>query len=410
VMVIYHNANICSTVSKVLRNKEKYLSQDDPNKSQQKGKGRFPDMERTLSNWVKKLDHPVTDAMLKDKIMQFAATVELADDDMRQKVNNSNWLEKFKIKHGLLSKSRKNSHADDSEKTATSSTIESGSQTPNISPSSPTNKRDHSPSRLSMALEMGKERKKLRSESPDHFVDQPIAGHRSFASISSAFSSVPHSTFSAGPISPTSPYFDNNPFNHHQSVQPISHSIHYQPRPRSQTFPMTAPLDTVSYMATTSADVKYMPAHTNDGPVDHLSVSIPSGSFGPVMLASSPEDGLSKHETAGAVQTPISSMGMPPPTSTPLTPAPSNIMSVAQSPSSPSLDETRRALEVVWSFFSNQQQVLEPDEFVVMNKLMDKLKLHHHGALSRGPELPLPGGMHRLDELAYMPIARSIAD
>jgi hypothetical protein len=41
---------------------------------------------------------------------------------------------------------------------------------------------------------------------------------------------------------------------------------------------------------------------------------------------------------------------------------------------SPSLDETRRALEVVWNFF--QHQPLEPHEFAVMGKLMEKLKLH----------------------------------
>jgi hypothetical protein len=57
---------------------------------------------------------------------------------------------------------------------------------------------------------------------------------------------------------------------------------------------------------------------------------------------------------------------------------------------SPSLDETRRALEVVWNFF--QHQPLEPHEFAVMGKLMEKLKLHgahahHHHHVPSAVEL-----------------------
>lgn len=43
-----------STVSKVLRQKEKYLFQDDGSRSPiKRAKGRSPDLERTLAVWAK---------------------------------------------------------------------------------------------------------------------------------------------------------------------------------------------------------------------------------------------------------------------------------------------------------------------------------------------------------------------
>jgi hypothetical protein len=53
----------------------------------------------------------------------------------------------------------------------------------------------------------------------------------------------------------------------------------------------------------------------------------------------------------------------------------------------PSVAETQRALQVVWNFF--QHQPLEPEEYVMMGKLMEKLKLHQStaaaAAVSDGP-------------------------
>ena len=46
---------LSSTVSKVLRNKEKYLVPEDGSRSPiKRSKSKFPDIERTLLNWVKK--------------------------------------------------------------------------------------------------------------------------------------------------------------------------------------------------------------------------------------------------------------------------------------------------------------------------------------------------------------------
>lgn len=53
----------------------------------------------------------------------------------------------------------------------------------------------------------------------------------------------------------------------------------------------------------------------------------------------------------------------------------------------PSVAETQHALQTVWNFF--QHQPLEPEEYAMMGKLMEKLKLHQStaaaAAVSDGP-------------------------
>jgi hypothetical protein len=84
------------------------------------------------------------------------------------------------------------------------------------------------------------------------------------------------------------------------------------------------------------------------------------------------------------------SLGLAVQSSSPLTPASSIGL-----PHSPSLDDTRRALEVVMNFFQHQPSgFVEPQEYVVMGKLMEKLKIQHRGG-------EMPGGMHRIGEGAF---------
>ena len=63
---------------------------------------------------------------------------------------------------------------------------------------------------------------------------------------------------------------------------------------------------------------------------------------------------------------------------------------------SPSQEEAARALELVWTFFQQQHEdfVVEPQEYVTIGKLMEKLKI------KRGSE-SLPSGMRRPSEPNY---------
>ncbi|VDB89128.1 Bgt-5103 [Blumeria graminis f. sp. tritici] len=131
-----------STVSKVLRQKEKYLSPEDRSSPPIKyGKGRFPDIERALSNWVRnaqKQGLELTDDAIQEKAEYFAATVGYGEN--RSKSNSSNWLGKFKQKHGICNNKpmRRRSEADASLNSWYSTEIDQGQvfkSSPGIPPS-----------------------------------------------------------------------------------------------------------------------------------------------------------------------------------------------------------------------------------------------------------------------------------
>ncbi|TQS38358.1 hypothetical protein Golomagni_01136 [Golovinomyces magnicellulatus] len=92
-----------STVSKILRQRDKYLSSENRSLSPMKrAKGKFPDIERALSNWIrnlqKKEDYQLTDAIIREKAESFAATVGHKESFI-MKINSTSWLEKFKQKN-----------------------------------------------------------------------------------------------------------------------------------------------------------------------------------------------------------------------------------------------------------------------------------------------------------------------
>ncbi|CAK7236832.1 hypothetical protein SBRCBS47491_009771 [Sporothrix bragantina] len=90
-----------STVSKVLRNKEKYLVKDK-SPGTKKPKSKFPDLERALSNWVRNAQRTgvqVTDAEIREKFRFFAHST--GNPDTVLKATSNTWLEKFKQKNGL---------------------------------------------------------------------------------------------------------------------------------------------------------------------------------------------------------------------------------------------------------------------------------------------------------------------
>lgn len=88
------------------------------------------------------------------------------------------------------------------------------------------------------------------------------------------------------------------------------------------------------------------------------------------------------HESSPAV--------MPPPPN----PAGASAGSPLGAPSPPSQDEARRALELVMHFFQHQPSgVVDPQEYITMGKLMEKLKV-------QGNPGELPGGMHSIGDFS----------
>jgi hypothetical protein len=79
--------------------------------------------------------------------------------------------------------------------------------------------------------------------------------------------------------------------------------------------------------------------------------------------------------------------------SSPTPPLPENT-SLVSSVGSPTQDDARKALDLVWSFFQNQPAgILKPDEYATIGKLMVKLKLYH----GPGGTPALPGGVCPID-------------
>jgi hypothetical protein len=369
-------------VSKVLRNREKYLSQDDASKNQLKPGRKFPDVERAVANWVKnekRNGRAVSDDQIFDQFKHFARTVVNSDQQLKG-VNNT-WLEAFKQKNGLSPKSRKGSTASELDAKPSTERL-----SPSITPTSPQIKRDASPSRAGISPEE-KQPKKMKSESPPVSVTESIHGHRPYASIGGALTDVSAVSFSPETLSPTPSFFTStNPFTGQQSSSTLQTPITAGYRPRSQTFPIGTSNDTGSYASTPTSSEAHLSGFmiSNSGQMyDPTTEAAPAQeSFLPTPRST--DDGT----TSPAVTTSISS--------------PHLDTSGGISPASPSLDETRRALEVVWSFFQNRHQSLDPQEVAAMGSLMDKLKLQpvHIGGMA--------GGLHSINEA--FAIGRSIAE
>ncbi|KAJ9637236.1 hypothetical protein H2199_007522 [Coniosporium tulheliwenetii] len=358
-----------STVSKVLRNKEKYLCQDDGSRSPiKRSKGKFPDIERALSNWARnhvRQGYPITDAMIKEKARFFSTTVGNGESPL--KANSTSWLEKFKQKNNINGcRSRKISTADDAE---VLSNPASNAQTPTgASPTSPGG--TSSPPLKGEEAEFG-------------------SGHRPFysqsdPSLSSVFADAATSSFSAGPLSPTSPFFTPdsacgpNPFFPPQQGRAPQPSSNFQ-RPRSQTFPLLQGMD--SYMSPPpSSEANYLNSAAVESPLSELPP--PLNSVDEVLQ----RDQKSAQQPSNSMQPPPLPALAPAATisgSTPLRPAQQLISPISpdtSTPGSPSQEDARRALELVMNFCQAQPSgFVEPQEYVTIGKLMEKLKLKVEG-------------------------------
>ena len=404
----------CSTVSKVLRQKEKYLFPDDGSRSpiqKSTSKGRFPDIERALSNWARntqKTGTPVTDTMIREKARFFATTV--GSSDSHTKITSTAWLEKFKQKNHVGGvKSRKNSEAATESGISEAGDTLSASQTPHgISPSSPIASGVASPSPLSSRrshdnLHPTEESSQAQQQaatnatsttsttSPGDGAPPPswdfqgyrltTAASQSTTSLSSVFSDPPPgSSFSAGPASPTSPFFSadgQSPFLPNQSARlsPLASAVDNSSgavaggysRGRSQSYPHHALDGSSTYGLTGSpgsgASSKYLGGHTALEAADgmappHLSIDATINPMPNLHNAHIAESSSGNTTARGVIQRSASLPGID---------------------TTPSQEEARRALAVVLAYIEGSPGGMEMGEYMVVGKLMDKLRLGSEG-------------------------------
>ncbi|TAQ87760.1 hypothetical protein B7494_g3923 [Chlorociboria aeruginascens] len=383
-----------STVSKVLRQREKYLFPDDRSLSPVKrSKGKFPDIERALSNWVRntqKQGIPLTDAAIKEKARFFATTV--GNNESHLKTNSTSWLEKFKQKNGIgagkLTRRASETNISDSGSLNPDSTGPSASQTPNcISPTSPAGLASHSP------LSASKSDDEIKNENLNRYLEfgQENGSYRhsnsqSTTSLSSVYTDTAPSSFSGGPTSPTTP-FAFSPDGSTGSWMPSQHSRLPPPgnsfqRPRSQTFPMLG------------IDPSFISSQPTDSltPKFHLPATEPSSALDSPIHEMAPPFGLDSAISSPPLHHSSSngSMGPPPSTSTPVTGLQSPLGSSA--PGSPTQDDARRALDTLLNFFQQAPTgLVDQNDYMTVLKLTEKLRLQQNNG-------PLPGGLHRIAE------------
>ncbi|KAL2014679.1 hypothetical protein VTN00DRAFT_2204 [Thermoascus crustaceus] len=368
-----------STVSKVLRQKEKYLNPDDGSRSPiKRAKGRVPDIEKALSNWARNYQrqgYPLTDAKIREKAHFFATTC--GSPDGGQKILTTTWLEKFKQKNNLMgTKSRKSSIDAVSDTGSpmqlnTNLSATPNAQTPNgVSPISPSGLTTPSPMSPTQSQDS------LKKEGSDGATDFASEYRHAHSQSTTSLDTAP--SLSASLTSPTSPFVSSDsPFTPTARSRVPSISSNSS-RPRSQTFPITN-VDPGSISANGSSDQLNMLQQS-------LSVSILGSPLEeePEMTTGSNEANVIKRNRSNPE---INAKSMQPP------PLPkSNTVSPISAPSSPTQDEARKALELVLNYFQNQPSGLAAQDYITIGKLMEKLELAHN------QEVALPGGLHRIDE------------
>lgn len=265
-------------------------------------------------------------------------------------------------------RSRKSSLAPDDIENI--STVASSSHTPSgNSPASPRGI-------PSPELHSAQSHESLKNESPDSYLDygRHAAYHsQSQTSLNSAFTDTAPSSFSPGPLSPTSPFFTPDsgtapsPFVPLLTARPIlpattsaSANSH---RPRSQTFPL---LD--QYMSSASGGdmptPKYIPSMALDSPMEEA--QDPLINIDEAVRPSRPEE---RPHTV----TPADTMRPPP--------LPAHVLAESKRELTPatastSPEEAQQALEVVLNFIEQQGTgFLSFQESVQVGQLMEKLKL-----------------------------------
>ncbi|CAG5190106.1 uncharacterized protein ALTATR162_LOCUS12132 [Alternaria atra] len=350
-----------STVSKVLRQKEKYLYQDDGSRSPiKRSKGKFPDIKRTLSNWARNHQRqglPLSDAIIREKARFFAQTV--GNSKTHPQVNSSCWLEMFKQKNHLMgARARKGSIAEESE----------GATNPPSNVHTPGAISDPSPGRVSPAtttMKAKKSQENPKTESPDTYESsnhRRLSHSQSSTSLSSVFTDTAMS-----PTSLSSPFLTPDlacgpsPFiGNRQPVSGQPGSNNFQ-RPRSQTFPMLEGVE--QYMSQPGSSDALTPKYVSSGALSSPTTEMPG-----TLPAINEEMPLSSTQDPKSMQ--------PPPL-----PSSSQIggkgSSAVSSPIAPSQEEAARALELVSNFLQSQNAgfVVEPHEYVTIGKLMEKLRI-----------------------------------
>ena len=343
-----------------------------------KSKAKLPDFEKTLTNWVKNQQRkglPVTDEELRKQARMFSFS--RSDQAL---LSSPSWLEKFKQKNHLGGRSSSNA----SENVDSSTT--SHSETPiNASPAS-SNGLVSPP--ISAIDEMHLHKSRKESQTDEYFDFDDEKNYSESPSMTQGSTTDLEQSLSGPILSPLSPGLMRS--HHDHELPELDMEEDYataitdassSSRQRSQTLPYFSGYDSrPSSSAGNNKKLPSMPSRSMTTSHDSRPTSM------------DPRQMMKRHKSVPDIHDPdpvrFSSMQPPPlPRSADMSPV--------SNPASPAEDDNIKALHQIKKLLQQHPGVADPDDYLAIGKLMEKLKLLRSPS---GRDM-LPGGMHPVDIL-----------
>lgn len=328
-----------------------------------KMKVKLPDVEKTLANWAsnqQKKGQPITTDELRKQVLMFTS-----GRNDQQAFTTTEWLERFQRRY-LSGTSRSGSREDTAEtSTSHSETLDNSPVSSNGLVSPP----------MSAIEDSGRNRRFTRTE--DVF-DFDAVEYEHSPSLPHGFS-LDATTSSDLLMSPISPEM-NRDYVSPQLKEETPTEMNF-PRQRSMTLPHLAAGPSSRPTSSAGTSIPPLPVRSLTAVSEHRQASID-----PRQTMKRHKSVPDIHDTEGVR---YSTMQPPPiPRSADVSP-----ISIPSSPSHQ--DETLLALYNIKKLLEQRPDVAEPDDYVMIGKLMEKLKMLKTRSPTGTPILP--GGMHPID-------------
>lgn len=332
-----------------------------------KTKMKLPDVEKTLGNWARnqqKRGLPLSTDELRKQVLMF--TSGRSD---QHAYTSTEWLENFHQKY-LSSDSSSGSREDTAE------TSTSHSETLDNSPVS-------SNGLVSPPMSAVEERSYRRSGRSEDVFDFDLVEYEHSPSMPHGFSSDGNIS-SEVLMSPVSPELGRDYVSSHYAENTPTESSFS--RQRSMTLPHLAP-GASSRPGSSEASMPALPVRSMTTIHENRQNSI------------DPRQMMKRHKSVPDIHDTeivrFSTMQPPP------LPRSADISPVGMSTSPLPQDETLRALHQIKQLLEQRPDVAEPDDYVMIGKLMEKLKLLKSRSPTGTPALP--GGLHHIDMASDSP-------
>lgn len=294
-----------------------------------KPKAKMPDFEKTLANWIRnqqKKGLPVSDEDLKKQARVFSFS--RSDQAI---VSSTSWLEKFKQKNRL------GKYADLPESTGTSS-----NESPTGSPVSPVDNSSVGPEQLLMSAKDDQDYLDFDFKSP---LAEDLASHNTIS-----------------PASTLGPDEDDDEMTDLPTESAFTHPASNILRQRSQTLP---------HIGDYSASPLPAPDHMDNKPQLARAITIMPLA---VQAHVDPNMTIKRHKSVPDIHEELNdahfSHMQPPPM-----PAYSESASPVSNVMSPAEDDNIKALHAIKKLLQENPGVADPDDYLAIGKLMEKMKL-----------------------------------